>query len=391
MALTARALVGPLRAVWNPAARTHSFADDTGARRVLFMSNFAFARTWRNDPAEGLRQLEAMASVYQGARCFRVLAADYGSIDPNGPWHGREVDPAWSIDVWREILRAAKARAFRFHLTEGHRWNRPLEDELDFTERFCAMVESEGASETIAVWECWNEYWQNTAYGQSDQQVDIGRQMIAIVRRTLSTVPLCGLGAARDSEAPESFDWASRGGSDVTVIHGTRYMPDAVKRAFGAWYWEGNPGSWSKPIWQGEPTGPGEGVSVARCDDPGYLAALHGMFALTGQGAVAVSGAGIWGRRPVDTDPLFRELPMWLAELPEDIATWTHEPGGRIWWWSGPNNRCATVTVEGWDYTPPRALKSWKVIGPGGTIRDGAGALTLPAGYHGAIVVGEFA
>jgi len=401
------ALVGPLRVIRHQAAQRFGFEDASGPRNVLFHIWYPAPRIWRDDRDRALRTLDTLAEAgYQGIHTMRALGADENRGDDDSPWWaGRTVNPAWAIDALVGLIGASHERGLGVELSLGHRFVRPREDRLDYTTRFCEAIHAAGLDEAIRFWIGGNEFYQNAEFGVSQQQIDIFKEEFAIVKRILSPAPLCANGDAGANEDPDVHDGAGNvvpGGlrwgaknSDLTVVHGTRDMPAAVKRAFGLWYFEGNPGSWPTAFLQDEPTGPGEGVSVARCDDPGYLAALYGMILLTGQALCAVNGAGIWFRRDLDADPWFREIPHWLAELPQDVASWDHEPGGHIWWWRGPSNRYATVTVEGWDPTPPRPLAAWKVIGPGGGIQEGAGndafLRALKPGYHGALVVAEFA
>jgi hypothetical protein len=84
-----------------------------------------------------------------------------------------------------------------------------------------------------------------------------------------------------------------------------------------------------------------------------------------------------------------------MLALPENVAQATHVPGGFIWWWQLPDGRFATVVdAEYWGpsaLTPPKPVKSYTVIGPGWTTRDGTGTPVLTAGEDAALIVGEFA
>jgi hypothetical protein len=118
------------------------------------------------------------------------------------------------------------------------------------------------------------------------------------------------------------------------------------------------------------------------------------MNQLVGNAVTFFSGEAVRGRDP-SIAPGFAQVPKLLGPLPEDVAKAGHVSGGNIWWWSLPDGRFATV-VDG-DYwgpsalAPPRPVKSYQIIGPGWTVREGTGAPTLQPGDGAALIVGEFA
>jgi hypothetical protein len=238
----------------------------------------------------------------------------------------------------------------------------------------------------MTLWENWNEGFQNTAFGNTPRQIEIGSRMFEIVKAGLSPAPLVAHTSFNNEDAEALI--RSSVGADIIVIHGTREWPAAVEGVSQVWRDRTRAGTPLRPFWQGEPTGPGEGVSVARLEDPGKLTALYALIQITGQALVSVSGPGIWYHAPLDSVWGFRELPEFLGHIPEDIALWDHQDGGRLGWWTR-SGKAITVAIEGWELAPPRALKHWQAFGPGGGMLEGDGEIRLPPGYGGALIVAE--
>jgi hypothetical protein len=217
------ALVGPLRAV-NDGDR-HYFADDSGPRRVLFTSWFPALRIFHDNPDEARAQLDAIARAgYQGIRIFRALGADRDNGDDDSSWwSGRTVNPAWAVDALIPFLQECQQRDLRVALTEGHAWNDPTGDELAFTQRVVEAIHAQGFDQVVAVWENWNEGFQNTAYGDSSTQLGIGLRMFDVVRAGLEPDPVL-LQTSFNNEDPATMV-RSAIGADAITIHGDRYWP----------------------------------------------------------------------------------------------------------------------------------------------------------------------
>lgn len=382
-----RALVGPLRVMNHPEARTHSYADDTGPRRVLFCSWFCALRDWRNDQAAAEAVLDRIVLAgYQGIRLFRVL----GESDASGYFAGRAVLPEWSVEALLGFAQACQARGLRIQLTCGRQWG--TAERMAWEIRCASAVRDAGLSLSIALWEGDNEYWQNAPMWNSDEQIAFYGQLFAMVRGTLNPAPFCACGAP-ENESP-AFLYRAASHSDILEKHGLRDEDRCVKRAFTPWYWEGDPGHFPVPMWEGEPkpyVGPDAFMGTT---SSGRVVAVQAMNQLVGNAVTFFSGEAVRGVDPTIA-PGFTTVPLLLSALPENVAQATHIPGGLIWWWQLPDGRFATVVdAEFWGpsaLTPPRPVKWHQVIGPGWAVRDGIGAPVLQAGDGAALVVGEFA
>jgi hypothetical protein len=389
-----RALVGPLMVVHHPSAKTHSYADDTGPRRVLFCSNFCALRDFRDSRDLALSDLDiAVRAGYQGIRIFRIL----GESDTSGYFAGRAVLPEWSPDILVEYAYECQKRGLRLQLTSGHQWTSTT-TRLAWERGWMRKLHAAGLDGVVALVEGDNEYWQNAWQRNSDAQIAEYGELAAIVRSTLSPAPFFACGAP-ENESPDLIYRASTH-SDVCEIHTSRDVDKMVKRPFVTWYWEGDPGHFPKPYWHGEPTpfagGPDDFMGT---DNPGRQIAMFAIMQLTGGAVSYFDGWDVRSREPLDIDAqTFVTAPLFLSALPEDVATWGHVPGGNIWWWQGPGKRFATVVDEQWGPVsetlfPPKPLGAWKAYGPNNGVIDGQGTITrqhLPLGFGGALIVGEF-
>lgn len=381
-----RALVGPLRVVHHPDSRTHSYADDAGPRRVLFCSWFCALRDWRDDSVAASAVLDRISAAgYQGIRIFRFL----GESDTSGYFKGRAVLPEWSIGALLEFAAACQSRGLRLALTSGRQWSY---SEWMAWEVNCAnAVQAAGLGLVISLWEGTNEGWQNAPGRNSDEQIAFYGRLFAMVRSTLSPAPLCACGAPENENPENLYRWSTH--SDICEKHGKRDEDVCIKRGFTVWYWEGNPGHFGKPFWEGEPVGPPSPDAFMPCDSPGRVFGTLAMNQLVGSAVSFFSGDAVRGRDP-SVSLGFSEVPKLMLALPENVAQATHVPGGFIWWWQLPDGRFATVVdAEYWgpsSLTPPKPVKSYTVIGPGWTTRDGTGTPLLQAGEDAALIVGEF-
>ncbi len=386
VSVVSRALVGPLRVVHHPASRTHSYADDSGPRRVLFCSWFCALRDFRDNQAHAEAVLDRIVVAgYQGVRILRVL----GESDTSGYFTGRAVLPEWSIEALVVFLRACEARGLRVQLSCGRQWSTTTR--MVWERRCAEAVQLAGVAGVIALWEGDNEYWQNAPMRDSDEQIAFYGKLFAMVRAILRPTPFCACGAP-PNENPEALYRAAMH-SDILEKHGMRDQDRCVKRAFTPWYWEGDPGHFPVPMWEGEPIPPVHPDAFMGCAVPGRIVATLAMNQLVGNAVTYFSGEAVRGTDPTIAEG-FDEVPQLLSALPENVAQATHVPGGNIWWWALPDGRFATVVdADYWGpsaLTPPKPVASYQVIGPGWTSRNGAGAPALP-GEGAALVVGEFA
>ncbi len=382
-----RALVGPVRVVNHNASRTHSYADDTGPRRILFCSWFCALRDWRDDQAAATVVLDNIAEAgYQGIRLLRVL----GESDTSGYFAGRAVLPEWSIGALVGFLKACEARQLRVQLSCGRQWGDA--ERMAWEQRCAESIQAAGLAGVITLWEGDNEYWQNAPGRDSDEQIAFYGKLFAMIRSTLRPTPFCCCGAP-PSENPEAL-YRAASHSDVLEKHGMRDQDRCVKRAFTPWYWEGSPGHFPLPMWEGEPIPPPSPDAFMPCDKPGRIFATLAMNQLVGAAVTYFSGDAVRGRDPSIAEG-FYETPQLMLALPEDVALATHVPGGNIWWWQLRDGRFATaVDAEYWGpnaLAPPKPVKTYQVIGPGWTVREGTGAPSLQPGEDAALIVGEWA
>jgi hypothetical protein len=383
-----RALVGPLRVVHHPTSglRTHSYADDTGPRRVLFCSWFCALRDWRDNQSAAGGVLDRVVTAgYQGIRILRVL----GESDTSGYFAGRAVLPEWSIQALVGFGLACQARGLRLQLSCGRQWG--TSERMAWETRCAQALQAAGLAQTIALWEGDNEYWQNAPMRDSDEQIAFYGQLFAMVRSTLRPAPLCACGAP-PNENPEALYRASTH-SDILEKHGMRDEDRCVKRAFTPNYWEGDPGHFPLPMWEGEPKPHVHPDAFMGTTSQGRIVATLAMNQLVGNAVTFFSGEAVRGRDP-SIAPGFSAVPLLLNSLPEDIATWGHVSGGNIWWWQGPGKKFATV-CDG-DFWGPSALAppqpiAWStIIGPEWDWREGGTTPTIRPGEGAALIVGEF-
>ncbi len=398
---TRRPLIGPLR------VQDKMLRDDSGWRRVLFCSWFPALRILRDNTQDFTRQLDAIAAAgYQGIRIFLAVGgwSDY--------WDGREVAPVgftkwfWTgnfhrtdrygahIDAWpdyddllRTLLRACRSRKLRLHVTTGDMQIICPDpgQELELHRRFARICAEEGAWDVIALAEVTNEFPINRYGADSSQSI---AQMGRIVQAWRDGCPgvLTAMGAIPQNEEPESLTKASTHG-DLCAVHVTRSpVATALKRTFGIIYWENNPyRGFPKAFWEGEPAGPGQD-SFDRMDDPPSLTALYSLHALTGQASVRFQGAAVRFKQPLDSEWGFKELPLIMEQLPEDIATWDRETashGAILYFTKG--QRFATAMFTEWDPTPPRPIATWTLY-MGSEIKSGTGTPPKATG----LLIGTF-
>jgi len=382
-----RALVGSLRVVHHPTSKTHSYADDTGPRRVLFCSWFCALRDWRDDATKAAAVLDRIAaSGYQGVRILRVL----GESDTSGYFAGRAVLPEWSIPALVEFLRACEARQLRVQLSCGRQWG--TTERMAWERRCAEAVQAAGLASVIALWEGDNEPHRNAPMRDSDEQYAFYRQLFEMVRSTLRPTPFCACGAPAN-EDPENLYRAAQH-SDVLEKHGSRDEDRCVKRAFTPWYWEGDPGHFPVPFWEGEPIPFTHPDAFMGTTSTGRIIATLAMNQLVGSAVTFFSGEAVRGTDPTIA-PGFNEVPRLLNYLPEDVAKATHVSGGNVWWWLLSDGRFATVVdADYWGpsaLTPPKPVQDCQIIGPGWTVREGTGAPKLEPTDGAALIVGHFA
>lgn len=321
------------------------FLDDAGTvLPILCHFGEAFSAYVRR-PDDVRAQLDVIAAAgYQGIRFWDVL----GYHDQNRPgeapwraWAGREVTPIpFTAHSGRQIpatpqyydkltlfLRVCQERGLVVQHSRG--------DLNAFTwpqvQEHCTQVgrvQRTVGLATIAVNEACNESWQN---GVRDP-----KQLQAMIERINNPATLSGSSAADDGyggELPESVDaYTMAIGMDTHIVHGYRGGASLNRishiHALGyATLPERN-----VTAWQGEPAGPGEGVSVGKEDHPEALCLMAAMALSTRQGWVYMSGHGVFWNGPIEQMTAFYDVVRVPALLPADIMTWAKIiHGGATW------------------------------------------------------------
>jgi hypothetical protein len=425
LAGAAQPLSGPLR------VDGRSYADAAGPRPVYFCSWFPALRIWRDDRAAASRELDAIAAAgWQGIRIFTAV----GGWQPF--WDGREVAPVTFrkqyeggapgavVEGWpdyddqlRTFLAAVRQRGLRLHLTTGDAQMifPDAAAERAFHRRVAALVRDAGGAQVVALYEVWNEGWQNNALGQTDAALAQARAIVSDVRAVVPDVLTALSAAPPGTEEAAAHAWA--GGADVRIVHGTREpIETALRDAFDLVHRDGAPLRLAKPIWQGEPTGPdGARPEVfVPTNDPAWLLALFTVHQMTGQASVFFNGPGLRYAEPLEATWGFRELPPLLGLLPRDIGQWPRMAEGRhadapltaLQYRSGTatgpeavlqawNDRHVVAVVYGgsgpWELDTRRPLRQWRVIGPGGIEHEGTGDFPMMGSALGArVVLGDF-
>jgi hypothetical protein len=426
LAATVQGLSGPLR------VSDGAYADAAGPRTVYFCSWFPALRIWRDDRAAATRELDAIAAAgWQGIRVFTAV----GGWQPY--WDGREVAPVtfrkqfeggapgdtvigWPDydDQLRSFLAAVRARGLRLHLTTGDaQMIFPEADaERAFHRRVAGLVREGGGADVVAVYEVWNEGWQNNALGASPAALEHARAILRDVKAVVPDVLTAISAAPGGPDGAEGAAWAE--GADVAIVHGTRApIDDALRDAFALVYREGSRRPLAKPFWQGEPTGPdGKRPEVfAPTNDPAWLLALYAVHLMTGQATVFFNGPAVRYSEPLGATWGFRELPPLLALVPRDVGGWPHlgdrhradAPLTALQFRSGDatgpedvvqawNDRQVVAVVHGgrgpWELDARRSLARWRIVGPDGVEHEGTGGFPpLDADLRARLVIGEFA
>jgi hypothetical protein len=329
-----RKLQGQMRVVSSGSRVT--FGDDTGPRTVNFLHWFPALNIYKYQRDEAQETLNKITSAgWQGVRILTAV----GYWDAF--WHDREVAPTTfrtrdgrEIEGWRDydqileqFLRECQARGLKVELSAGDLQGVfPSNDEregdrhalLTHCDRVANVVNRVG-QDVVALYEVCNEAWQN---GVPDRR--FASELALRFKRHCPNV-LTALSDSSMTEEPEGLiEWSQ--GADVVTLHGTRDRHSAARRAFNVLY-EKPEEIRSKPVWQGEPTGPDGGHPLPAVylpiDDPNILFSIYAVHLMTGQGSVFINGPGLRHWRPIDSTWGFYELPRLFSEIfPEDIGLW---------------------------------------------------------------------
>lgn len=299
------------------------FRDDTGPVLPIFCHfGEAFSRYTRDRDAVR-RQLDVIAQAgYHGIRFWMALTNRY--------WAGREVSEAFTRDYWgnlRDFLRDLEARQLRAVISQGDISPADIPDRVGHMRQLADVLDQVGTANTTAIIEGGNESWQN---GESDprklaQFVQLIENRHPEVLKTLSSPP---------GETPAELDAWSVDPADMFDVHGYRggNWWDKVRHIFSIAY-EGNPKR--RLGWQGEPTGPGDAVSVTQNKqelDDDTLAGMAAMSLVSRQAWCYMSGQGVRFDSPIEAQPGFFSVPRVRDALPRDVMGFQRLiHGGQRW------------------------------------------------------------
>lgn len=182
-------------------------------------------------------------------------------------------------------------------------------------------------STTIALFEGLNEAWQNGADHPTFLlgYTDIVRQRVPQALYGLSCPP----GASEDPEPVR--EWSPSG--MLPIIHGFRggTYADRIRHIFSEGY-EVFPLINRRLGWQGEPSGPGSGVTVGQTNNTEALVLMAAMSLMARQTWVYMSGRGVFWDGPIQDQLGFAEVPQMRAKFPKDLMRWpTLCHGGQTW------------------------------------------------------------
>jgi len=184
-------------------------------------------------------------------------------------------------------------------------------------------IQREVGAAVIALNESLNEAWQNGAPAPSQ---------LKAMGDALGAHAIRGNSCGDDGYGGETLEEMNRMKRDVGIIHGHRggESHNRIGHIHTVGY-EVLPHA-NVPGWQGEPAGPGDGVTVGREEHPEALCLMAAMALATHQAWVYMSGYGVFWNDSISTMKGFREVAKVREYLPKDIMAWpqiTH--GGDRW------------------------------------------------------------
>lgn len=318
-----------------------------------------FSRAVNGRWAEVEDQLRVIAQYYAGIR----FSDNLGYWDKNRPgdssqwsaWAGKEVTRyafrAFS-GTWIPATPDYDAQLERFLMLVDSFGLRVMHDRGDLNAysriqklehmrlngRLYARLGDVGRRVLGGLWAI-NEPWQN---GGEDIQVMV--DMINAFREGAGWLPaVVGLGspggelpdwfmpnAPREereanwgAELPQALIALGRSPATVMTVHGlrdVRNMPNMLEHYFGYGY-DGTLRGANKPVWNTEPIGGGDGVSVGELNDVEALVGIHLQMIMSGCVSTFMSGAGVFGKGRIEDMPAFKEVARLSSFLPQDIAT----------------------------------------------------------------------
>jgi hypothetical protein len=319
------------------------YKDDVPVLPLFCHFGEAFSAFTRR-PTEVVEQLRRIKEAgYDGIRFWDIL----GFYDENRPgdapwvaWKGREVTPFNFIAFSGRLIHRTEAYYDKLYNFLTICKNLGLSVQHSRGD-LCGLTEAEVLShcqrvgdiqrmvgpDVVALNEACNEYWQNLPgiLTTKEEKIDFMGRMLA----ALGSHALRALSCGDDNyggETPEELMLLKR---DVAVIHGYR-GENKIGHIHAVGY-DTLPEA-GVPGWQGEPTGPGEGVSVDREDHPETLTMMALMAFCTRQAWVYMSGYGVFWDGPIESQPGFYEVAKVRSYIPSNVMEWWKViHGGESW------------------------------------------------------------
>ena len=281
---------------------------------------------WTREPDRVEKQLDVIyAAGYDGIRFWDILG--YYPV-----WYNKAVTPIgfynkdsrWIIptdnyyDKLSEFINIVHSKGLKVFWSRGDMNGIRYSDRVRHFENLANLVKTGRVpKEAIAIFEGLNEPWQNGA--------DSPQELIELVNIFKQANPdiLCTLGCPEGaSEEIRDVNYWTPKPADLPNIHGYRggAAEDMIRHVFGMIY-EIFPNTDRnfKQAFQGEPAGPGDGVTVGQINSTEELTAIAAMSLIAKQAWVYMSGYGVFFDGPIDEQPGFWAVPKIRAMLPKDV------------------------------------------------------------------------
>lgn len=293
---------------------------------------------------EQLRRIKAAG--YDCIRSWSIL----GYYDQNRPdqrtpwkaWAGKEVTPypftAFSgrsipetpnyYEQHAAFVAAVKAAGLTLFESRGDMVGQPASKIRAHTERATASYERAGW-DVLALAEACNECFQNGSFTPAE--------LLEIVAPYKAHGALTIHSTADPAEEPDAIATISAG-APLYTVHGLRVgtPTQLLEHIFSLGYFTPRAtaaGMVPRLGIQGEPAGPGDGVSVGRVNDREMLAMMAATSLISRQWWVYMSGFGVFWDGPIESQPGFYVVPRMrkaIVDFAPDVMSWGLYHGGRI-------------------------------------------------------------
>lgn len=269
--------------------------------------------------------------------------APAGSLNEWVAWAGAEVTP-WSFTAFsgrvipatpgyyerlRDFLALLQRLGLASHHSRGDLNAIRVDRVIAHTQRIAAIYGELGAWDSLALAEANNENFQNGSFTPDELR--------RIVEPFKAHGALTAHSSAEQAEEPDAIAEISAGAS-IYAVHGARgpTFTAILEHIFSLGYFEPRTtlfGAVQRLGIQGEPAGPGAGVSVGRVNDPEMLAMMAATALGTGhQWWTYMSGFGVFWEGLIETQPGFAVVPRIraaIAAFAPDVMAWRLFHGGR--------------------------------------------------------------